>query len=111
MYLGGNGYYWLTSHDPTRPHRIKVRRADQGCRTLGLSLENWHHSLTGEPGGLWRGRGHPPNQLFCVGSYAMAVANEAGYDIVEEVKSDPQLSLFSVVSKSPSHWSFPAAKL
>ena len=36
MYLGGNGYYWVTTHDPARPHRIEVRRADQGCRTFGL---------------------------------------------------------------------------
>ena len=25
MYLGGNGYYWVTAHDLSRPHCIEVR--------------------------------------------------------------------------------------
>lgn len=41
MYLGGNGYYWVTAPDPSRPHLIEVRRADQGCRTFGLPAGNW----------------------------------------------------------------------
>ena len=92
MYLGGNGYYWVTTHDPARPHRIEVRRADQGCRTFGLPPGNWHHSLTGELGGLWRGRDRPPNQLFGLGSCAMGVAKGAGYGISEDARSDPRMS-------------------
>ena len=92
MYLGGNGYYWVTTHDPTRPHRIEVRRAEQGCRTFGLPPGNHHHSLTGEQGGLWRGRGRPPNQLFGLGSCAMGVAKGAGYGIVEEARANPSLT-------------------
>ncbi len=34
------GYYWVTAHEPTRPHRIEVRRANQGCRTFGLPPGN-----------------------------------------------------------------------
>ena len=26
MYLGGNGFYWITSFDPERPHVIEIRR-------------------------------------------------------------------------------------
>lgn len=94
MYLGGNGYYWATTHDPARSHRIEVRRADAGCRTFGLQPGNWHHSLTGEPGGLWRSRGRPPNQLFGLGSCAMGVGKGSGYGICEEARSHPRASRF-----------------
>ncbi|KAL9628547.1 MAG: hypothetical protein Q9204_005821, partial [Flavoplaca sp. TL-2023a] len=92
MYLGGNGYYWVTSHDPGRPHRIEVRRAEAGCRTFGLPPGNWHHSLSGELGGLWRSRGRPPNKLFGVGSCAMGVGKGAGYGITDEARSKRHLS-------------------
>ena len=26
MYLGGNGFYWVTGVDPERPHVIEIRR-------------------------------------------------------------------------------------
>jgi hypothetical protein len=32
MYLGGNGFYWVTAFDPTRPWRIEVRRGESGVR-------------------------------------------------------------------------------
>ncbi|KAI4176502.1 MAG: hypothetical protein LQ348_005992 [Seirophora lacunosa] len=91
MYLGGNGYYWATTHDPSRPHRIEVRRAEAGCRTFGLPPGNWHHSLTGEPGGLWRSRGRPPNRIFGVGSCAMGIGKGAGYGITPEARQDARL--------------------
>ena len=92
MYLGGNGYYWVTSHDTTRSHRIEVRRCDQGCRTFGLPPGNWHLSLTGEQGGLWRPRGRPPQKIFGVGSCAIGLGQGAGYGITDEARSDPRLS-------------------
>ena len=92
MYLGGNGYYWVTAHDPTRPHRIEVRRANQGCRTFGLPPGNWHHSMTGEQGGLWRARGRPPNQIFGLGSCALGVGKGAAYGITDAARGDPRLS-------------------
>ena len=92
LYLGGNGYYWAATHDPARPHRIEVRRAEAGCRTFGLPPGNWHHSLTGEPGGLWRSRGRPPNLFVGLGSCAMGVGKGAGYGIAKEARSDPRVS-------------------
>ena len=26
MYLGGNGFYWVTAVDPEGPHMIEIRR-------------------------------------------------------------------------------------
>ncbi|KAM0326723.1 hypothetical protein ACHAQA_006596 [Verticillium albo-atrum] len=66
-YLGGNGFYWLSVVDSTNPHRLEVRRGDQGVRTFGLPGGERHHSLNGAQGGLWRSRGRAANHLFGVG--------------------------------------------
>lgn len=66
MYLGGNGFYWVTSINPQRPHVIEVRRA-AGTRAWMAAPGEYHHSTTGEPGGLWRHRGRPPQRLVGVG--------------------------------------------
>jgi hypothetical protein len=70
MYLGGNGYYWVTAHNPVQDHLIEVRRAQSGCRSFELRPGDRVHSLTGEQGGLWRDRGKPPSDVFGVGSVA-----------------------------------------
>jgi N,N-dimethylformamidase len=71
MYLGGNGFYWVTSVAPERPHVIEVRRGAAGTRTWSSEPGELYHSTTGEIGGLWRHRGRPPNLLVGVGFSAM----------------------------------------
>jgi N,N-dimethylformamidase beta subunit-like, C-terminal/Concanavalin A-like lectin/glucanases superfamily len=66
MYLGGNGFYWVTSMDPEQPHLIEIRRWG-GTETWKAAPGEYHHSTTGELGGLWRHRGRPPQQLVGVG--------------------------------------------
>lgn len=66
MYLGGNGYYWVTIRDRRRPHIIEVRRGQAGTRAWSSLPGEAHHSSTGEPGGLWRHRGRSPNELVGV---------------------------------------------
>ncbi len=70
MYLGGNGFYWVTSVDPSRPHVIEVRRGRRGTGTWRGEPGEDFHSTTGEPGGLWRDRGLPPQRLVGVGMAA-----------------------------------------
>lgn len=67
MYLGGNGFYWVTSQDPERPNLIEVRRGSAGTRPSEGAPGEGTHSTTGEPGGLWRDRGRSPNRLTGVG--------------------------------------------
>jgi N,N-dimethylformamidase len=67
MYLGGNGLYWVTSIDPGRPHVIEVRRGRRGTGTWRGEPGEDYHSTTGEPGGLWRDRGRPPQRYVGVG--------------------------------------------
>ena len=66
VYLGGNGFYWVTSFDPERPHVIEVRRSN-GSRAWSARPGEYRHSTTGEIGGLWRERGRAPQRLAGVG--------------------------------------------
>ena len=77
MYMGGNGFYWVTIPDPTGRY-IEVRRRDGTEDWQGAPGES-HHSLTGEPGGLWRFRGHPPQQLVAVGFTAQGFDRNSPY--------------------------------
>jgi N,N-dimethylformamidase len=67
MYLGGNGFYWVTSVDRERPHVLEIRRGINGTRTWNNAPGEGRHSSTGEPGGLWRYRGKSPNAITGVG--------------------------------------------
>jgi N,N-dimethylformamidase len=67
MYLGGNGFYWVIAVDEERPHVLELRRGVNGSQTWESDAGEFHHSTTGEVGGLWRYRGHPPNALTGVG--------------------------------------------
>jgi N,N-dimethylformamidase len=68
LYLGGNGFYWVASQAPGRPHLLEVRRGHGGTRTWEVLPGEGYHSTTGEPGGLWRYRGRTPNSLVGVGT-------------------------------------------
>ena len=78
MYLGGNGFYWITSFDPQRPHIIEMRRR-QGTRTSEAGPGEYHHSTTGEPGGLWRYWGRPPQRLVGIGFTAQGIDSGSPY--------------------------------
>ena len=67
MYLGGNGFYWVTSIDPERPHLAEVRRGVNGTRAWSSRPGELRHQTTGEQGGLWRYRGRDPNRLVGIG--------------------------------------------
>ncbi len=67
MYLGGNGFYWITSYHPRKPYLIEVRKAEGGTRAWQASPGEYYHSTTGERGGLWRNRARAPQKLVGVG--------------------------------------------
>ena len=77
MYMGGNGFYWVTPMDPTGRY-VEVRRRDGTEHWQGAPGEH-HHSLTGEPGGLWRFRGMAPQQYFGVGFTAQGFDRNSPY--------------------------------
>ncbi len=77
MYMGGNGFYWVTPMDPSGRY-IEVRRRDGTEHWQGAPGEHYH-SITGEPGGLWRFRGMAPQQFFGVGFTAQGFDRNAPY--------------------------------
>lgn len=79
MYLGANGFYWVTAYDPERPHVIEIRRTPGTTRAWEASPGEYHLSSTGEPGGLWRHRGREPQKLLGVGFTAQGFDRNAPY--------------------------------
>lgn len=98
MYLGGNGFYWISMPDPKDFHRLEVRRGDQGVRTVELPGGERHHSINGVAGGLWRTRGRAANFLFGVGCCAEGIGPGAPYKRTEAA-ADPKWSwIFDSIS-------------
>jgi N,N-dimethylformamidase len=67
MYMGGNGFYWIISYHPDKPHLLELRRGESGSRAWQARPGEYFHSTTGERGGLWRNRARPPQKLVGVG--------------------------------------------
>ena len=67
MYLGGNGFYWITSYHPGKPYLAEVRKAEGGSRAWQAQPGEYYHSTTGERGGVWRNRARAPQKLVGVG--------------------------------------------
>ena len=76
MYLGGNGFYWVTSLDRTGTY-TELRRHD-GTEAWQGAPGELYHSTTGEYGGLWRFRGRPPQELAGVGFTAQGFGHPTG---------------------------------
>jgi N,N-dimethylformamidase len=78
-YLGGNGFYWVTTVTAGAPHLLEVRRGRSGSRTWTGEPGEGHH-CGGEPGGHWVDRGRAPQALVGVGFCAQGGGPGAGYD-------------------------------
>ncbi|MCF3594630.1 LamG domain-containing protein [Rhodobacteraceae bacterium LMO-12] len=79
MYMGGNGFYWVTSIDPDRPWIVEIRRENGGVRAWDAPPGERNHVHTGEPGGLWKYRDRGPNSLFGVGFATEGFSEGKGY--------------------------------
>jgi N,N-dimethylformamidase len=75
VYLGGNGFYWVTVCPTGRTDMIEVRRGLSGTRVWESAPGEEHHAFTSEHGGIWRNRGWPPQRLSGVGFTAQ------GFDV------------------------------
>jgi N,N-dimethylformamidase len=79
MYLGGNGFYWVTSLFADRPHVLEVRRGHVGTGVWRSDPGEVHHASTGELGGLWRFRGRPPQRMAGIGFTAQGFDESLPY--------------------------------
>lgn len=91
MYLGGNGFYWVSATAMDRPHRLEVRRGDQGVRTYTLPGGERVHSLNGQQGSLWRSRGRACNYLFGLGCCGEGTGDGVPYKRTEASR-DPSFA-------------------
>lgn len=92
LYMGGNGFYWVTTRVPDRPWMIEVRRGFSGNRAWESEAGEEHHASTGERGGLWRRRGRTPNSLVGIGFSAQGWDIKArGYQLSGEA-ANPRAS-------------------
>jgi N,N-dimethylformamidase len=91
MYLGGNGFYWVTSLHPEEPHVLEVRRGHAGTRVWASEPGDVHHASTGELGGLWLHRGRPPQQLAGVGFTAQGFDASLPYRLTPASR-DPRVA-------------------
>ncbi|WP_158783978.1 N,N-dimethylformamidase beta subunit family domain-containing protein [Pantoea sp. BAV 3049] len=79
MYLGGDGFYWVTTPFEDLPHLLEVRKSE-GLRHWDAEPGERYHASTGELGGIWRSRGRSAHQLFGVGMGGHGWDNKApGY--------------------------------
>jgi N,N-dimethylformamidase len=71
MYVGGNGFFGVTSVDPQRPHIAELRRVETNGFIWQAPAGERYHSTTGEFGGAWRSRGKSPHALSGVSCTAV----------------------------------------
>ena len=108
MYLGGNGFFWVTAVDESGT-LIEVRRWG-GTRSWQAEPGEWNISLTGEPGGIWRDRGLAPQGLFGIGFAAQGFDRGAGYVRTPESRESRAAFVFEGV-EGDEFGDFPALVL
>lgn len=79
MYLGGNGWFWVTSYDRGDTRTLECRRGYAAERSWTSHPGEIDHSSTGEIGGLYRHRGRSSRLLFGVTSTAIGWGTASGY--------------------------------
>ena len=79
LYLGGNGFYWITSIPEFDPSLTEVRRGQYGSSPWEAAPGESGHSTTGEPGGIWRHHGHTPSSIVGSGFTAFGAGPARPY--------------------------------
>ena len=99
MYLGGNGFYWVTSHDPERPWIIEVRRDNSGTRCWDAPYGERTHVGSLEQGGIWKTRGRGPHGLVGLGFASEGWSKGSGYQRLEASYGGPGATFFKGVNQ------------
>ncbi|MGY4404122.1 N,N-dimethylformamidase beta subunit family domain-containing protein [Bradyrhizobium sp. USDA 3315] len=99
MYLGGNGFYWVTSRLGAKPWVIEVRRDNSGTRCWDAPYGERTHVATTEAGGIWRTRGRAPNKMLGVGFASEGWSKGCGYRRLEASYNSPAAKLFDGITE------------
>ncbi len=92
MYLGSNGFYWITSFHPERPFVMEVRKGESGSRAWQAKPGEYYHAFGGLRGGLWRNRARPPQKTFGVG-FTSEGFDRASYFVPMPDAGDPRVAV------------------
>ncbi len=63
MYLGANGFYWISEFHPDNFNIIEVRKGEAGTRAWTANPGEYNNAFDGKYGGMWRARGRIPSKL------------------------------------------------
>ncbi len=99
MYLGGNGFYWVTSRLGDKPWVVEIRRDNSGTRCWDAPYGERTHVATAEAGGIWRTRGRAPNKMLGVGFSSEGWSKGCGYRRLEPSYTGPAARFFEGVSE------------
>lgn len=101
VYLGGNGFYWVTGLYSSDPTVVEIRRGQSGIRCWESEPGEVTLYSTGEPGGLWRHRGQAPQALTGIGMAAQGFGDAVGYVRTEASRNGPSAWIFDGVEEDP----------
>lgn len=91
MYLGANGFYWITSQHPEKPWMIEVRKGESGDQAWRARPGELYHSTTGERGGIWRNRARAPQKIWGTGYTSHGLEVSVGYHQLPDAR-DPRVA-------------------
>ena len=63
LYLGANGFYWISEYHPDNTNIIEVRKGEAGTRAWTANPGEYNNAFDGKYGGMWRARGRIPSKL------------------------------------------------
>ncbi|MER6175276.1 N,N-dimethylformamidase beta subunit family domain-containing protein [Streptosporangium sp. NPDC001681] len=101
LYLGGNGWYWVTGVLSDDPLVVEIRRGQAGVRCWESLPGEVTLMSTGLPGGLWRHRGRAPQALAGVGFAAQGWGHSEPYFRTEAAADPEHAWIFEGVDEEP----------
>lgn len=63
LYLGADGFYWVSEYHPDNPNIIEVRKGEAGTRAWTANPGEYNNAFDGKFGGMWRARGRIPTKV------------------------------------------------
>jgi N,N-dimethylformamidase len=63
IYLGADGFYWVSEYHPDNVNIIEVRKGEAGTRAWTANPGEYNNAFDGKFGGMWRARGRIPSKL------------------------------------------------
>ena len=88
MYLGGNGFFWVTGYHDEYPGIVEVRRNGKFFAWSSYDCDDPFLSFTGEQGGTWGSAGRHPEKLAGVGFVLQGFDTCEGYRRSEDSYDD-----------------------